>query len=115
MNILSMKETTLIEVTLNNPNVADILKLKREIGSLDYELIVAIGGGSVMDAAKVLSALQNKSYHTVAEVRDAITSERYREEPSLRHGLGYRRHREQVLRSPAGQRCGTKNTTVNIQ
>lgn len=88
MNILSMKETTLIEVTLNNPNVADILKLKREIGSLDYEIIVAIGGGSVMDAAKVLSALQNKSYHTVAEVRDAITSERYREEPSFTPWIG---------------------------
>ncbi|NOV03747.1 phosphonoacetaldehyde reductase [Paenibacillus planticolens] len=88
MNTLSLKETSVIEVTLNNPNVADILKLKQEIGSFDYELIVAIGGGSVMDAAKVLSALQSKTYQTAAEVREAITSERYREEPHFTPWIG---------------------------
>lgn len=88
MNMLSMKETSLIEVTLNNPNVADILKLKQEIEPFDYELIVAIGGGSVMDAAKVLSALQHKTLQTVAEVREAITSERYRGEPYFTPWIG---------------------------
>lgn len=88
MNMLSTKETNLVEVTLNNPNVADILKLKQEIEPFDYELIVAIGGGSVMDAAKVLSALQSKTYQTVDEVRSAITSERYREEPSYTPWIG---------------------------
>ncbi|OPH50391.1 hypothetical protein BC351_06930 [Paenibacillus ferrarius] len=88
LNAISKKETLLIEVTLNNPNVADIFKLKQQIEPFQYELIVAIGGGSVMDAAKVLSALQHKTFQTAAEVREAITSERYREEPDFTPWIG---------------------------
>ncbi|UKS26916.1 phosphonoacetaldehyde reductase [Paenibacillus sp. HWE-109] len=88
LNALSKKETLFIEVTLNNPNVADILKLKQETEPFQYELIVAIGGGSVMDAAKVLSALQPKKLSTVAEVREAITHEGYRSEPYFTPWVG---------------------------
>ncbi|MGO4495110.1 phosphonoacetaldehyde reductase [Paenibacillus sp. 2RAB27] len=88
LNALSKKETLLIEVTLNNPNVADILNLKQEIEPFQYDLIVAIGGGSVMDAAKVMSALQHKTFHTIAEVREAITSEAYRSEPYFTPWIG---------------------------
>lgn len=88
LNALSQKETMLIEVTLNNPNVADIVKLRQEVGTFQYELIVAIGGGSVMDAAKVLSALQHKTLSTIDEVRRAITREEYRSEPYFTPWIG---------------------------
>ncbi|MDR6880821.1 phosphonoacetaldehyde reductase [Bacillus sp. 3255] len=88
MHMLSKKETFLKEVTLYNPNCADILNLKQETEHFDYELIVAIGGGSVMDAAKVLSALQRKKVQSVAGVREAITSEQYRSEPRFTPWIG---------------------------
>ncbi|ANE45829.1 hypothetical protein SY83_05400 [Paenibacillus swuensis] len=80
LDMLGHKEILQLEVTLYNPNVADIYNLKGQVASFDYQLIVAIGGGSVMDVAKVLSALQRMKVHSVAEVREAIASERYREE-----------------------------------
>ncbi|NQX60479.1 phosphonoacetaldehyde reductase [Paenibacillus qinlingensis] len=88
LNALSHKETLLIEVTLNNPNVSDIWKLKQEIEPFQYELIVAIGGGSVMDAAKVLSALQHKTLPTIVEVREAITHEGYRNKHNFTPWVG---------------------------
>lgn len=77
MGQLSNKDTRLMEVTLNNPDISDIHHLIQSIEPFDYELIVAIGGGSVMDAAKALTALQNSGVSSPAEVREAITTERY--------------------------------------
>lgn len=88
ISLLEEKQCLLKEITLSNPNLSDIMNLKLELAAYDYELIIAIGGGSVMDIAKTLSALQQLKIGTAGEVRDAITSERYRGQSSFTPWIG---------------------------
>lgn len=88
LGILSEKEVSVIEVTLNNPNISDIYHLIQTIGPFDYELIVSIGGGSVMDAAKALTALQHMKLDSPAEVRESITTARYSGKASFTPWIG---------------------------
>lgn len=77
LNVFADRETRLVEVALHNPDISDIYQLVDRVGSFPYELIVAIGGGSVMDAAKALAALQHMRMSGPEEVRAAIVEERY--------------------------------------
>lgn len=88
MKFLSAKEVQMRAVTFSNPDVLDILELKKDIGAFDYELIVAIGGGSVMDVAKVLSALKHISLESVSDIREAITEECYVDEQAFTPWIG---------------------------
>lgn len=88
MDALSGRETLLVEVALNNPDITDIFNLIQDIRSFDYELIIAIGGGSVMDAAKTLVALQHAEIGGPSEVRDAITEERYKKSHKFSPWIG---------------------------
>lgn len=71
------RELRLKELSLSNPDLDDILSLKQELGSFDYQLIVAIGGGSVMDMAKSLAAIQKCDLSTTAELRTCVTAGSY--------------------------------------
>lgn len=88
IDALEGKHTRVLEVTLNNPDIADIYKLLQSVGDFDYQMIIAIGGGSVMDAAKALSALQHAQIHSPADVREYITNEMYANKPSLAPWIG---------------------------
>ena len=43
------------ELTLSNPDVADMAAMLERVGGEPYGLILAVGGGSVMDTAKTLA------------------------------------------------------------
>lgn len=88
METLSGKDVRLAELNVSNPDLADIVELKSRTRGFDYELIVAVGGGSVMDVAKTLSALQHLDFDAVAQARDAITEERYRERRRMTPWIG---------------------------
>ena len=61
----------------SNPDVADILHLKKATGNLAYDVILAVGGGSVIDAAKALAAFRNLNFQDVNEVRAVIQNKSY--------------------------------------
>jgi len=77
MEALQGKQVRLHELQLANPDVADIYRLKQSTDDFDFELVLAIGGGSVLDVAKVLVALQGESVASEADVRELIVGQRF--------------------------------------
>ncbi len=78
MAALASKEVRVIALELANPDISDLLHLHRELFEYDFELVIAVGGGSVLDLAKALTATKGAIWHTEEDVRRTITSEEYR-------------------------------------
>ncbi len=74
---MQQRSVLIKELFLSNPNLDDIFSLNSEVRSFDYELIVAIGGGSVMDAAKSIAAIQHLDISSVEELRSVIVDSSY--------------------------------------
>lgn len=60
------------EFTVSNPDVTDIAQLAEKVRDASYELIIAVGGGSVMDAAKTLAAVLHQDIHDAEGLRRFI-------------------------------------------
>ena len=75
-----------LHVELANPDVADLPGLLKAAQNPD--LVIAIGGGTVLDLAKALCAFRNQSLPDTEAARAAITAHRYGENPSLGAWIG---------------------------
>ncbi len=60
----------------SNPDVNQLFELHNELES-DFGLVVAIGGGSVLDMGKSLCALHGKEFESVDELRSYIAGKNY--------------------------------------
>ncbi|MCI7790603.1 MAG: phosphonoacetaldehyde reductase [Lachnospiraceae bacterium] len=69
---LSDCEVTELIFEKSNPDIHDLYKLYQNKRQNKPELIIAVGGGSVLDIAKSLAAVLDKEYATVEELREAI-------------------------------------------
>ena len=61
-----------LEVEISNPDVEDLYQYYQQIRDFDYECIVGIGGGSVLDLSKSLSALKSMEIDSVSTLRSVI-------------------------------------------
>ncbi len=75
-----------IQTDVANPDQNDVKKALAEVGGRDLDAIIAIGGGSVIDLAKAVSAFydreKNASY-TVEEITESIRSKSYQKKTSF--------------------------------
>lgn len=58
----------------SNPDIQDLYEVYTQHKNDQPDLIIAIGGGSVLDMAKSLAAILNKEYSSVEALREAIAS-----------------------------------------
>jgi phosphonate metabolism-associated iron-containing alcohol dehydrogenase len=81
--LLAQREVHHEVVTLGNPDLRDVPPLKAVTDAFPYQLIVAIGGGSVLDLAKILAALRDQPGTDLATLRDLVVTRRYAEAASF--------------------------------
>ena len=69
----------------SHPQFKDLKKIYKQISKIDFELILAIGGGSVIDSAKFLSVRNNdKDYNFVEDIiKKGGTQENYQLTPVI--------------------------------
>lgn len=65
------------ELTLSNPDVADMAAMLERVGGEPYGLILAVGGGSVMDTAKTLALAIPAGIRGTEGLRDFIAAGAY--------------------------------------
>ncbi len=63
--------------TASNPTVEQLFAFMQECGAFKPDLVVSVGGGSVMDVAKSMCAMGFEGYAAAQELRDAIASGRH--------------------------------------
>jgi alcohol dehydrogenase class IV len=71
---------TWIKTITPNPNPIDIIQSLLQIGNRQIDTIIAIGGGSVIDLAKAISAFHStgtSSPYSIAEIKDSIRNKKY--------------------------------------
>lgn len=81
-------EVKQIAVNISNPDVDDLFHLYKQIESFDFQCIVGIGGGSVMDLSKSLAALKDMEIDSTSRLRYVIEQKLYRENENIVPWIG---------------------------
>lgn len=76
------------DFTVSNPDVKDLYQVIVETNQYDYDMIVAIGGGSVLDVAKSICALKGMAIENVGKLRSIITNKSYTSNTNKGHWIG---------------------------
>ncbi|RLL43829.1 iron-containing alcohol dehydrogenase family protein [Oceanobacillus piezotolerans] len=86
--ILEEYEIEELAVEVSNPDVEDLYHFYRRIQDFDYQCIIGIGGGSVLDLSKSLAALKNVTIDSVSALRKMIQQKQYVENQSIVPWIG---------------------------
>lgn len=60
-----------------NPDIKYIFNTIKELGNINFDYIIAIGGGSVIDTAKAISAIKNTNIDNEKDLKEIILQGRY--------------------------------------
>lgn len=66
-----------LEVNISNPDIEDLFHYYKQIENFDYQCIVGIGGGSILDLSKSLAALKGMKIDSLTELRAVIKQKIY--------------------------------------
>lgn len=77
-----------LEVDISNPDVEDLFQYYQQIHTFDYQCIVGIGGGSVLDLSKSLSALKNMEIDSIMALRSVIEEKLFTENQNIVPWIG---------------------------
>lgn len=81
-------EVKQLAVNISNPDVEDLFHYYKQMESFDYQCIVGIGGGSVLDLSKSLAALKNMKIDSTSTLRTVINQKLYIESQNFVPWIG---------------------------
>ncbi|RHW37489.1 iron-containing alcohol dehydrogenase family protein [Lysinibacillus yapensis] len=70
-------EVKQLEVNISNPDVEDLFYFFKQIEHFDYQCVVGIGGGTVLDLSKSLAALKDMEIDSPSTLRSIIKQKLY--------------------------------------
>lgn len=65
--------------TSSNPSLLDVVTLKKKADLVDYSIIIAVGGGSIIDISKALKALKGQKVDSASAFKEILLNTSYRE------------------------------------
>lgn len=74
---LQEKKIIIYDNIPSNPDIGDLYKIKNYCDNQEYDAIISIGGGSVIDIGKSISALQGLKINDIDALRETINSKSY--------------------------------------
>lgn len=77
-----------LEVEISNPDVEDLFHYYQQINDFDYQCIVGIGGGSVLDLSKSLASLKEMAIDSTTTLRSVIEQKLYQENQNIVPWIG---------------------------
>lgn len=96
MNCFENFSVTHLQVDISNPDIEDLFHYYPQIKSADFQCIIGVGGGTILDLSKSLSALKHLEIDSTNQLRVLIEQKGYVETKTSFHGLEYRLHQEQA-------------------
>ncbi|OON98641.1 MAG: hypothetical protein ATN35_00780 [Epulopiscium sp. Nele67-Bin004] len=77
-NLKQHKTIYELEFSYSNPTLENLLEAYDNSKCFDYDIIVAIGGGSVLDVAKTLACIKNTTIKSVDDIRNLINENNFK-------------------------------------
>lgn len=71
------KETFVYNNIPSNPEISELYDIKLETDKFNYDCIIAIGGGSVLDIGKCLAAFKNLKVDSYIQLKQGIINKEY--------------------------------------
>ncbi|MEH6947409.1 phosphonoacetaldehyde reductase [Bacillus sp. JJ634] len=77
-----------IEIEISNPDIEDIFHYYLETKNFDFQCIIGVGGGSILDISKSLSALAHMEIGSTNTLRSVIEQKSYVENENIVPWIG---------------------------
>ena len=61
----------------SNPDINDVYTLLNKVSNINYNLVIGVGGGSILDIAKALTVYSKICFDNINQFRENITSKKY--------------------------------------
>lgn len=88
VNCLKKFNVKHIEVAISNPDIEDLFHYYSEIKSFDFQCIIGVGGGTILDLSKSLSALKHMEIDSSVTLRSVIKQKSYAENQNIVPWIG---------------------------
>lgn len=88
MECLEKFNVTHLQVDIANPDIDDLFDYHTEIKDVDFQCIIGVGGGTILDLSKSLSALKHMEIETTDHLRLVIEQKSYAENEKIVPWIG---------------------------
>jgi alcohol dehydrogenase class IV len=77
-----------VEIEISNPDIEDLFHYYSKVKSFDYHCVIGVGGGTILDLSKSLSAIRHMDIDSISKLRSVIKQKSYVNNQSIIPWIG---------------------------